>query len=242
MAMKKLEIFYGTTNVERFLDRFNFTATVNEVTAEKQASQLVLHLTGSMFDVWKGLSEEDRKNCTQIKDALYATYRVMQFMAWRKLTSYKIEQGQSLDSCEDLHKWSRIVTAAGSDPAVALATVAFIDALPAHVAQKVRVLCGQQATKQQVIRIAKDVWNDMEVEVVAAAPAQGMQKCQAFQFSLATDCKCFGCDEVGHIVWHCLGICSQCGGKRHTAEECMHNKALENYSGEQSPVLPAPQA
>ena len=122
-------------------------------------------LTGSTFDVWKGLSEEDRKNCTQIKDTLHATYGVVWFMAWRKLTSYKIEQGQSLDSsCEDLHKWSRIVTATGSDPATALATVTFIEALPAHIAQKVSVLCGQQATKQQVIRAAKDVWNDTEVE------------------------------------------------------------------------------
>ena len=66
MAMKKLETFDGTTDVERFLDRFDFAATVDKVTAAKQASQLVLHLTGSAFNVWKGLSEEDRKNCTQI--------------------------------------------------------------------------------------------------------------------------------------------------------------------------------
>ena len=130
-------------------------------------------------------------------------------MVWRKLTSYKIEQGLSLDSsCEDLHKWSRIVAAAASNPAAALATVAFVEALPAHVAQKVRVLCGQQATKQQVIRAAKDVWNDTEVEVVATASARSMQKRRVFQVSPATDRKCFGCDAVGHVVRHCPAVCS----------------------------------
>ncbi len=163
-------------------------------------------------------------------------------MAWRKLTSYKIEQGQSLDSsCEDLHKWSKVVTAAGADPAAALATVAFVEALPAHVAQKVRVLCGQQATKQQVIRAAKDVWDDAEIEVTAVAPARSVQKHRPFQVSPATDRKCFGCDAVGHVVRHCPAVCSQCGRKRHTANKCKRDKASGNYLGEQSPAPPAPQ-
>ena len=242
MAMKKLETFDGTTDVERFLDRFDFAATVDEVTVAKQASQLVLHLTGSVFDVWKGLSEEDRTNCATIKGALRATYGITRFMAWRKLTSHKIEQAQSLDSsCEDLHKWSRVVTAAGSDPAAALATVAFVEALPAHIAQKVRVLCGQQATKQQVIRAAKDIWDDAEVEVAAAAPARNMQKRQASQISPATNRKCFGCDAVGHIVRYCPAVCSQCGGRRHTADKCKRDKVSGNYLGEQSSVPLAPQ-
>ena len=150
-AFKKLEAFDGTGDVERFIDRFEFAATVDDIEDDKAASYLAMHLHGAAFDMWKGLPDGDKHNAFVIKEALRTTYGVRKSAAWRAMTTYRIGAGQQLDAaCKQLHKWAKIVTS-GTDPASALATVAFVEALPTHIAQKVRVLCGQSATRLQVV-------------------------------------------------------------------------------------------
>ena len=237
-ALKKLEVFDGTEDVERFIDRFEFAATIDGIDHEKVASCLAMHLGGSAFDVWKGMENGDKNNVARIKELLRATYSVRKSAAWRALTAYRIGVGQKLDSaCEELHKWAKIVIA-GENPASSLAAVAFVGALPPQIAQKVRVLCGQSATREQVVAAAKDVWDDAASEVVASAdwPAQrGRQTVLDARTSPRRESgkearRCYGCGVRGHLRASCTAVCATCGGERHTERFC---RKTGNELGEQ---------
>ena len=137
-ALKKLEMFNGTGDVERFIDRFEFAAEMDDVENEKVASYLVMHLSGMAYDVWKGMKNSDKRDEDEIEKVLCATYGIRKPVAWRAMTTYCIHVGQQHDSAsEELYKWAKIVTA-GENPASTLAAVAFVEALPVHIAQKVR--------------------------------------------------------------------------------------------------------
>lgn len=249
-ALKKLEIFDGMEDVDRFIDRFEFAVTVDDVETNKQASQLALHLGGSAFDVWKGMTTDDKMDVSKIKEALRATYGLTRYAAWRKLTSYSVSGGQLDSAYENLHKWTRIVAAAGPDPVSAIATTAFVEALPVAIAQKVRVLCGQRASKQQVVAAAKDVWEDAGecsegTKLTAAAfrrqrqdsvaPAKPVDRATVTQ--QRSSLKCSGCYQRGHLVDRCPTICFKCGYKGHIARRCTGMSG--NEKGEPLLVLQA---
>ena len=134
------------------------------------------------------------------------------------------------------------IVAAGEDSVSAIATVAFIEALPASVAQKVRVLCGKSASRAQVLEAAKDVWDEDIVEEVAAAARQSYaQKPQikSHKASLSSSRpatrpkegrRCFSCGEVGHLRRECQAVCSRCGEVGHAETFC--RKRLGNDAGE----------
>ena len=90
-------MFNGMEDVDHFIDWFEFAATVDDVEMDKQASQLALHLRGSAFDVWKGMTTDDKKDVSKIKEALHMTYGLTRYAAWKKLMTYSINGGQ-LDS------------------------------------------------------------------------------------------------------------------------------------------------
>ena len=50
-AFKKLEVFDGTGDVERFIDKFEFAVTIDDLDDEKEASRLAMHVDGPAFDV-----------------------------------------------------------------------------------------------------------------------------------------------------------------------------------------------
>ena len=228
-AFKKLESFDGTGDVERFIDRFEFAVTVDELPEKKIASYLAMHLSGPAFDVWKGMEESAKKDAVKVKKVLRDTYGIRRSAAWRTMMTYRISAGQQLDSaCEELHKLAKIVTS-GKDPASALAAVAFVEALPGHVAQRVRVLCGQIATKEQVVEAAKDIWDTSDIDVTAAVnplprrgPSAGASKGETR--------RCYGCGAVGHLRRNCAAVCAKCGGRRHSEHFC---RSAGNELGEQ---------
>ena len=71
-AFKKLEVFDGTEDVERFIDRFEFAATVDELESKKQAGYLAMHLSGPAYDMWKGMEADDKKDGNRLR-RLYGT-------------------------------------------------------------------------------------------------------------------------------------------------------------------------
>lgn len=244
-AFKKLEMFDGFGDVERFIDRFDFAVNVDELPAAKEASYLAMHLSGAAFDVWKNMGESDKKDSSEIKKVLRNTYGVRRSAAWRAMTAYRVSAGQQLDSaCEDLHKWAKIVIA-GKDPASALAAVAFVEALPTHIAQKVRVLCGQSATKEEVVAAAKEVWDDGMCEVTALASRSAQRSARprvesheltssnrwhrSFETPGEETRRCYGCGTIGHLRKSCTAECTHCGEKRHTRRYC---QKTGNESGE----------
>lgn len=228
-AFKKLEAFDGTGDVERFIDRFEFAVTVDELADKKVASYLAMHLNGPAFDVWKGLDTSAQKKAEEIKKALRNTYGIRRSAAWRSLQTFRINAGQQLDAaCEELHKLAKIVTS-GSDPASSLAALAFVEALPGHVAQRVRVLRGQDATKEEVLESAKDIWDaSSAADVTAAVNSSGLQRRGGA--SGGEKRRCYGCGEIGHLRRNCASVCAKCGGKRHSELFC---KSTGNEQGEQ---------
>ena len=241
-AFKKLESFDGTEDVEWFIDRFEFAVTVDELPNSKKASYLAMHLTGKAFDVWKGMTESDQKDVSKVKEVLRKTYGIRRSAAWRAMIGYRIGVGEHLNSaCEELHKWAKIVTS-GKDPASALAAVAFVEALPDHVAQRVRVLCGQSATKEEVVEAAKDIWDGTELEVTASVNQLAERRADSVQHQAAQSSsslngavgrevrRCYGCGIPGHLRRTCTAVCGRCGGRRHTERFC---RKAGNETGEQ---------
>ena len=115
------------------------------------------------------MEEYDRDDVDKIKKMLRDTSGMWKPVAWRAMINRRISPGQSLDAaCEEFHKWAKIV-AAGCNPVSEIATVAFIEALPTAVAQKVRILCRQTASRTEVLEATKDVWDSEIGEVVVAA-------------------------------------------------------------------------
>ena len=218
---------------------------------DKQASQLALHLGEPAFDVWKGMTADDKKDVSKIKEALRTTYGLTRYAAWRKLTTYSINGGQLDSAYEDLHKWTGIVAAADADPVSAITTTAFVEALPAAIAQKFRVLYGQGAHKQQVVAAAKDVWEDAG-ECSDGTKVTAMMLCRHYQDSSAAPIKhvdratpiqqrsslrCYGCRQRGHLINECPTVCFKCGKKGHIARQC--SRVSGNEDGEPLLVLQA---
>jgi hypothetical protein len=243
-ALKKLEPFDGTGDVERFIDRFEFAIHVDEIPSQKEASYFAMNLNGPAFDVFKGMDDLEKKDVAKIKAVLRATYGVRRSAAWRAMSAFRIGSGEQLDSAfEELHKWAKILTT-GTNPASSLATVAFVEALPRHIAQKVRVLCGQTATKSEVVAAAKDVWDDANLEMAAAVsqaaqPGRTRWTAPNNRSSNEENRHCYGCGNVGHIRRNCNAICSNCGGGRHTERFC---RKSGKDSGEPSSAPLAPRA
>ena len=164
-----------------------------------------MHLSGPAFDVWKGMDESAKKTADDIKKVLRKTYGIRRSAAWRSMTTYRISAGQQSDSaCEELHKLAKIVKSV-SDPASSLTAVAFVEALPGHVAQRVRVLCGQLATKEKVLDAAKDIWDASATDVTAAVkPLQ--QRGATAGASGGENRRCYGCGDVGHLRRNCACV------------------------------------
>ena len=133
----------------------------------------------------------------------------------------------------------------GEDPASSLTAVAFVEALPGHVAQRVRVLCGQHASKEDVVDATKDIWDETDSEVTAVAsrltkrsPVAILQQRYSSQTNssklekpLNADLRrCYGCGVIGHLRRACSAVCTKCGGKRHTEQFC---RSSGNEPGEQ---------
>ena len=241
-AMKKLEKFAGVGDVERWIDKFEFAVVVDEVIDAKKAARfLAMNLDAAAYDAWKGMKEEDKDDAGKIKKQLRDTFGMRKSAAWRAIVSRRISPGESLDAaCEEFHKWVRIVSA-GSDPVLAIATAAFIEALPMPVAQKVKMICGGAASRTEVLKVAKDIWDEDIGEEVAAAACRSVQGESRQQYHKATQsplarprlCNeerhCFGCGEVGHLCRNCRATCDGCGGHGHSQVFC--KRQSENCTG-----------
>ena len=217
---------------------------MDDVEDSKMANYLVMHLSGMAYDVWKGMKDSDKRSVNEIKEVLHVTYGIQKPVAWQAMTTYRIRIGQQLDSaCEELYKWAKIVTA-GENPASTLAIVAFMEALPVHIAQKVQVLCGQSATKEQVVTAAKDIWDEAEFEVAAVANqfvqqkdayAEGCLVISNYRAALSSkhvkeNRRCYGCGIAGHLRNACAAVSAKCDGRRHTELFC---RKAGNKAGEQ---------
>ena len=218
-AMKKLMKFDGSGDVEHWIDKFEFAMVVDDVAAGNKAAQyLTMCLDGPAYDAWKGMKKADQTDAEKIKSTLHSTFGLRRSVAWRKLIGRRVSMGESLDTvCEEMHKWAKIVvTAADADPASTVAMTAFVEALPAEVSQKVRVMCGASASRDQILSAAKEIWPDVQdgaTETVAAAarPTSTVEQTSRRpgrdrEADPRRPRHCFGCGEMGHFISDILWV------------------------------------
>ena len=72
-ALKKVEPFDGSGDVERWIDRIEMAIEIDEKES-KEAVILSMNLSGNAYDTWKGLPDEDKKDAKKIKQALRRVY------------------------------------------------------------------------------------------------------------------------------------------------------------------------
>ena len=111
------------------------------------------------------------------------------------------------------------------------------------MSQKIRVLCGQDASRDIIMRAACDSWGSHVPKAAAAAvhPNSGGKVAAAARWSqqgsakesvvrserirerggdLARKRRCFGCGKVRHFRRDCKEECSRCGNIGHVATVC----------------------
>ena len=111
----------------------------NVADSNKAAQYLAMCLDGPAYNALKGMKKAEQTNVEKIKSTLRSTFGLRRSVDWRKLISCCVSMGKSLDTvCKKMHKWAKIVVTAGdTDPASTVAMMAFVEALPAEVLQKV---------------------------------------------------------------------------------------------------------
>ena len=65
-ALKRVGVFYGDSDVERWLDKVEVAMRIDGIPAEKHADVLALNLEGPAHDCWKRLPAESRTDASAI--------------------------------------------------------------------------------------------------------------------------------------------------------------------------------
>ena len=140
-AMRNVGKFSGEGDVERWIDRFELAAEVDDV-QNKEAALLSVSLDGPAYDTWKGLDESDRRNAEAIKQALRRAFGLRRLDAWRALLTRNWRCEEPVDSqVEQVKRWIDVATA-GGDPRSSMGGLVLLEMLPSRMREQVAQQLG----------------------------------------------------------------------------------------------------
>ena len=217
-ALKKVEAFDGSGDVERWIDRMEMAIELDEE-ENKAAVIFSMNLSGSAYDTWKGLSDVERKDVDEIKKALRRVYGLRATDAWQSVLLKRTIGGDNLDVCaEGIRKLVNVTTNDATDPTDRISAMIFYFSLPANIQEQVAMALGDRFSFEEVVRCAKAIWPS-QADRLGAGGFTRTQKGNRMGYDRDTK-RCTCCGRSGHTRSDCRVRCFGCGRQGHMKKDC----------------------
>jgi hypothetical protein len=221
---------------------------------KKMAMVMPLLLRGSAYVTWKRLPTEAKAVYSEIAKALRRVYGKSKLAAWRELRALKLLPGEPVDVlAEQIETLLGIV--GDSLPFPGQFTAVFLlDALPARIAESVRLQCGEHLELASVVNCAKTLLADPATagttDATAAAAAAAMSRATldrrqhqqgepAGAVANNGRIQCYGCRRFGHLRKDCQTRCFRCGENGHLQRNCNSAPQAGNEEARAAPPAQA---
>lgn len=228
-ALVAIELLHETTT----------DAKGREEAKKKLARSMPLIISGAAYRTWKQLSTSDKGDFDAIAKALRRVYGKSKATAWAELKAMRLLPGEPVDVLADeIQTLLGIVTGHNSLPSQ-MAAMFVLDALPARVAEQVRLLHGDEMELKDVVSAAKSMLaGSQQLEGAAAGLAQELPAAgdrrpalKEKNGSANRSVRCFGCDRVGHVKRDCTVVCFRCREKGHIGRNCQSSMVERSGNG-----------
>jgi len=205
-------------DIELWLDRLHVAVDITSPSKDDAAKEeeianvMPLFLEGRAYSTWKQIPDTDRKNLKHVEGALRRVFGRTKLSAWQELKSLRYHPGDSIDVMVQQMR-SLLTTITGVDPAGEIVSLFVIDALPANIADQVRLNHGETLTLTSVTSCIKGLTSTSTDSVVAVG-ARGRSE------NTSETIHCFRCGRRGHIARDCHTDCFRCGQRGHIQRNC----------------------
>jgi len=218
--------------VDQWIDKVTVAAKL--LKAEEQLANLIpLFLTGPAYATWKQVSDAGKNDAEVVLEALRKVFGKTKSTAWRELKELHYMPGDSVDvlaeQCQSLLK----IVAGGKDVPQELVAVTLLDSVPTHIAEQVRVQCGEKMVKAEVVSVAKSLLCNSKADCYynQSLPRRNIGKTSSqARFSGF----CYGCGKQGHRKTECRAFCTICRTPGHSNQKCRSSLSGNEQVG---PVL-----
>ena len=207
------------------------------VTLAKQilARSMPLILSGAAYRTWKLLSAKEKDDFDAIAKALRRVYGKTKATAWAELKALRLLPGEPVDVLADEVGTLLGIVTGGKELPSQMAAAFVLDALPARVAEQVRLQHGEEMELTNVVSAAKAILAGLRPPEGAAAgvtqerPAAGGRRPPFGERNggASRTVRCFGCDRAGHVRRDCNVVCFRCREKGHIGRYCPESSTVE---------------
>lgn len=229
-------------DVEIWLDRLDVAVNLmRDEDAECQvAIMMPMFLTGAAYATWKQLTAEEKKNLNSIKKALRRVYGKSKQSAWLELRQLRLLPGESVDVLADTVTNLLKIVANGKEVPEEIISAAFLDALPSHVADSVRLFHGESMELAAVVSCAKSLICGQVRENFACVGSKvndvknvyEREHDKSINGTKEFDIICHCCQKPGHVRKNCHIKCFNCGEAGHFFRDCRRRKFSGNAKAE----------
>ena len=215
----------GSSDFIEWVDKIELVAKLQKVS--NLENFIPLFLTGSAYNVYKSISESDRKDYNTVKSILIDKFCSDSCMAYEELIRRRFLPGETVESYfADVDRLAKLI-----DHTISTAFIksAFLAGLPNDVKEKVRSSNDVIALSlQEVMQRAKSIVKSGEI-CNAAYSSNNKFNDSYTNHKQNKEIVCFNCQRKGHVSRYCQQrFCFVCGSKEHMASGCTKKFVAKN--------------
>ena len=213
-----IEKYNGEGDFIEWSDKLEMVASLQKI--DDLANFLPLFLTGGAFSVYKGLSEETRKDFSKVKSALIDVFNHDKFTVYESLINRTLLISESVDAyLADLKRMMKLI---GSETNLEYLKCAFVCGLPIEIKQQLKAACClSEMTLELILQRTRALLKSKTFETCCVTrnvhvDRNGHSKSQVGRRIICYNCgkeghtrnrcslmwerRCFKCGEVGHMI------------------------------------------